>query len=79
MAKAKKPNAKKDIQAHILETLEKSLGKVKEGMSEKKFASNIKKASKLIAKDYKIVVEKTEKKAKKKVKKETATETPVAV
>ncbi|MFT3909062.1 MAG: hypothetical protein QM737_06510 [Ferruginibacter sp.] len=79
MAKAKKTNAKKDIQAHILEALEKSLGKVKEGMSEKKFASNIKKASKLIAKDYKVVAEKTGKKAKKKEKKETPTETPAAV
>ncbi|MEO7524194.1 MAG: hypothetical protein ABIT58_08875 [Ferruginibacter sp.] len=69
MAKAKKINAKKDIQAHILETLDKSLARVKEGMSEKKFISNIKKASKLIAKDFKVAAEEVQKKAKKKVNK----------
>jgi len=64
MAKAVKISPKKEIQAYILETLEKSLGKVKEGMSEKKFNRNIKKASKLIAEDFKIVKKKEPKPAK---------------
>ena len=67
MAKVLKPNAKKEIQAYILETLEKSLGKVKEGMSEKKFNRNIKKASKLIAEDFKIAKKKEPKAAKESV------------
>ena len=60
MAKAQ-TNPKKEIQAYILETLGKSLEKVKEGMSEKKFNRNIKKASKLIAEDFKLEDKKKEK------------------
>ena len=37
MAKSQKTSAKKEIQAFIIETLENSLGKLKEGMNEKKF------------------------------------------
>jgi hypothetical protein len=54
MAKAKKTNPKKEMELFILDTLERSLEKIKEGMSEKKFQRNIKKASKLIAADFKI-------------------------
>jgi hypothetical protein len=60
MAKAR-TNPKKEIQAYIFETLGKTLEKVKEGMSEKKFTRNIKKASKLIADDFKLVEKKKEK------------------
>ena len=62
MAKAKKANPKKEMQLYILETMERSLEKVKEGMSEKKFKNNIKKASKLIAADFKLNKKKEDKK-----------------
>lgn len=74
MAKAR-TNPKKEIQAYILETLGKSLEKVKEGMSEKKFNRNIKRASKLIAADFKLVEKKKEKAVSSKKAKEQATET----
>ncbi len=64
MAKAQKTSPKKELQAYIIETLERSLEKVKEGMSEKKFKRNIKKASKLIADDFKIIKKKAAKKLK---------------
>ena len=63
MAKEKKANPKKEMQQFILETLERSLEKVKEGMTEKKFKTNIKKASKLIAADFKIAKRKEDNKA----------------
>lgn len=79
MAKAKKTNPRKDLETYIIETLEKSLDKVKEGMSDKKFKRNIKKASKLIAEDFKlVVVKKVERKAKKKVKKTVEDSTAAA-
>ena len=54
MAKAK-TNPKKELQAYVIETLTASLGKVKEGMSEKKFNRNIEKASKEIIAGFKVV------------------------
>lgn len=57
MAK-QKINPKKEMQAFVLETLGKTLDKVKEGMTEKKFMRNIKKASKLIVEDFKLPKEK---------------------
>ncbi|MEO6670279.1 MAG: hypothetical protein ABIN36_12430 [Ferruginibacter sp.] len=74
MAKSR-TNPKKEIQAYILETLGKSLEKVKEGMSEKKFNRNIKRASKLIAADFKFVEKKKEKAVSSKKAKAPATET----
>ena len=74
MAKAR-TNPKKEIQAYILEILGKSLDKVKEGMSEKKFNRNIKKASKLIAEDFKLAEKKKEKITGKKKQKAVAIET----
>ncbi|MEO8770620.1 MAG: hypothetical protein ABI402_11060 [Ferruginibacter sp.] len=68
MAKAR-TNPKKEIQAYILEALGKSLEKVKEGMSEKKFNRNIIKASKLIAEDFKFAETKKEEVADKKKEK----------
>lgn len=72
MAKAQKTNPKKDIQAYVLETLEKSLDKLKEGMSEKKFKRNIKKAGKVMMEDFKIVKQKVVKEKKSKAAKEPA-------
>lgn len=64
MAKEKKANPKKEIHAYVVETLEKTFDRVKEGMSEKKFKRNIKKAGKLIMADFKIVKQKATKAAK---------------
>ena len=52
MAKKIKNKAKKELRTYIIQTLEKTFGKLREGMSEKKFNRNIKKAGKLMVVDF---------------------------
>lgn len=46
--------AKKELRSLISETLVNSLGNLKEGMGEKKFNRNIRKASKVLVSDFKV-------------------------
>jgi hypothetical protein len=53
MAKKAKIDPKAEIQAYIMEKLDESLVRIKEGMSDKKFKRNLKKVSKMLADDFK--------------------------
>ncbi len=65
-----KKKVKKELRVLISEALVNSLSKLKEGMGEKKFKRNIRKASKVLVSDFKIAktnVAKSKKKEKQSV------------